>query len=165
MSVSPWWWVALAILLGVAEMLTPTTVLVWSAAAAAVTAAALWLAPGLGLSAQIALFALLSIAFIFVGRAIFVRRLQPDDRSMLNRRADQVVGRDAVVLAFDHGDGQGTVDGVPWPARLEPGMPVPEAGDRVLVTVADGIVVRVLPIRPPPRGNGKAPARGARPLA
>ena len=45
MTVSPWWWVALAILLGAIEMLTPTTVLVWSALAALVTALALWLAP------------------------------------------------------------------------------------------------------------------------
>ena len=31
MAVSPWWWVALAIMHGAIEMLTPTTVLVWSA--------------------------------------------------------------------------------------------------------------------------------------
>ena len=136
---------ALAILLGAIEMLTPTTVLVWSAAAALVTALVLWLAP-LGLSAQVALFAVLSIVFTFAGRALLPRRLQPEDGSTLNRRADQVLGREAVVVAFDHGDGQVTVDGVPWPARLEPGMPVPEAGDRVLVTGADGIVVRVRPL-------------------
>ena len=94
----------------------------------------LWLAP-LGLSAQVALFAVLSIVFTFAGRALFPRRLQPEDGSTLNRRADQVLGREAVVVAFDHGDGQVTVDGVPWPARLEPGMPGargrrPRAGDR-----------------------------------
>jgi membrane protein implicated in regulation of membrane protease activity len=145
MTVSPWWWVALAILLGAIEMLTPTTVLVWSAAAALVTALVLWLAP-LGLAAQVALFAVLSIAFTFAGRALVPRGLQPEDGSTLNRRADQVVGREAVVMRFDHADGQVTVDGVPWPARLEPGAAVPQAGDRVLVTGADGIVVRVRPI-------------------
>jgi membrane protein implicated in regulation of membrane protease activity len=145
MTVSPWWWVALAILLGAVEMLTPTTVLVWSAAAALVTALVLWLTP-LGLAAQIALFALLSIGFTFAGRAIFQRRVRQDDGSTLNRRAEQVLGREAVVVAFDHADGQVTVDGVPWPARLEAGSPVPQAGDRVLVTGADGIVVRVRPI-------------------
>jgi len=144
-AVSPWWWVALAILLGAVEMLTPTTVLVWSAAAALATGLVLWLAP-LGLSVQVALFAVLSIVFTLAGRAFVPRRLQPDDGSTLNRRADQVVGREAVVVAFDHGDGQITVDGVPWPARLDPGMPVPQAGDRVLVTGTDGIVVRVRPI-------------------
>jgi membrane protein implicated in regulation of membrane protease activity len=145
MTVSPWWWVALAILLGAVEMLTPTTVLVWSAAAAVVTALVLWLAP-IGLAAQVALFAVLSIAFTFLGRALVPRRLQPEDGSTLNRRADRVLGREAVVVAFDHSEGQVTVDGVPWPARLEPGSTVPEAGDRVLVTGADGIVVRVRPL-------------------
>jgi membrane protein implicated in regulation of membrane protease activity len=145
MAVSPWWWVALAILLGAVEMLTPTTVLVWSAAAALVTALVLWLTP-LGLAAQVALFAVLSIAFTLAGRAVFQRRAPQDDGSTLNRRADQVLGREAVVIAFDHGDGQVTVDGVPWPARLDPGSSVPQPGDRVLVTGADGIVVRVRPL-------------------
>jgi membrane protein implicated in regulation of membrane protease activity len=145
MPVSPWWWVALAILLGAIEMLTPTTVLVWPAAAAFVTALVLWLVP-LGLAAQVALFALLSIVFTLAGRALLPRRLQGEDGSTLNRRADQVLGREAVVVAFDHGDGQVTVDGVPWPARLEPGSGVPEAGDRVLVTGAEGIVIRVRPV-------------------
>ena len=61
----------------------------------------------------------------------------------MNRRADQVLGRQAVVVAFDHSDGRVTVDGIPWPARLDTGMPVPQAGERVLVIGADGIVVRV----------------------
>ena len=54
MTVSPWWWVALAILLGAVEMLTPTTVLVWSALARRSSPPlVLWLAP-LGLAAQVA---------------------------------------------------------------------------------------------------------------
>jgi membrane protein implicated in regulation of membrane protease activity len=145
MAVSPWWWVALAILLGAIEMLTPTTVLVWSALAAVVTAAVLWLVP-LGLAAQVALFAVASIVFTLAGRALFQRSRSQDDGSTLNRRADQVLGREAVVVAFDHGDGQVTVDGVPWPARLEAGSTVPQSGDRVLVTGAEGIVVRVRPV-------------------
>ena len=52
-GISPWWWVALAILLAAAEMLTVTTVLVWSAGAALVTAIALWAAPGLGWAPQV----------------------------------------------------------------------------------------------------------------
>lgn len=142
MSVSPWWWVALAILLGAVEMLTPTTVLVWAAAAAAVTAVVLWVMP-LGLAVQIALFAVLSIVFTLAGRSLFLRHVPQEDGSHLNRRAEQVLGREAVVVAFTHSDGQVTIDGVPWPARLEPGTPVPFAGDRVLVTGADGIVIRV----------------------
>ena len=65
LGISPWWWVALAILLAAIEMLTVTTLLVWSATAAALTALALWLAPGLGWAGQVALFAVLSIALTF----------------------------------------------------------------------------------------------------
>ena len=45
-GISPWWWVALAILLAAAEMVTITTVLVWAAVAALITAILLWLGPG-----------------------------------------------------------------------------------------------------------------------
>ena len=120
MTVSPWWWVALAILLGAIEMLTPTTVLVWSALAALVTAPCSgWRRSGSPRRWRSSRS--LSIVFTFAGRALFQRRRPQDDGSTLNRRADQVLGREAVVVAFDHGDGQVTVDGVPWPARLEPG--------------------------------------------
>ena len=106
---SPWWWVALAILLAAAEMVTITTVLIWAALAALITALALWLAPGLGVFEQIGLFAALSIVFFFVGRSLVGRFGQPggDDASTLNRRAAQLVGREAVVTSFDGDRGQG----------------------------------------------------------
>ena len=142
-GISPWWWVALAILLAAVEMLTATTLLVWSAAAAALTAVALWLAPGLGWAVQVALFAGLSIVLTLAGRALVGRLGGGAEESGLNRRAAQVVGREATVVGFEGGEGQVVVDGVPWPARLEAGATAPAAGERVLVTAADGIVVRV----------------------
>ena len=147
-QLSPWWWVALAILLAAAEMVTITTVLVWAALAALITALALWLAPGLGVFEQIGLFAALSIVFFFVGRSLVARFGQPGgaEASTLNRRAAQLVGREAVVESFDGDAGKVTVDGVPWPARLEPAAVAPAAGDRVRVVAVDGIVVRVRPI-------------------
>ena len=112
---------ALAILLAAVEMVTVTTVVVWSALAALVTAVVLWLAPGLGGAGQIALFGLGSIAFTFAGRAVVGRFGERQEGGTLNRRAAQIVGREAVVDRFDHDEGQVTVDGVPWPARLEDG--------------------------------------------
>lgn len=143
LKISPWLWIALAIALAAVEMLTPTTVLIWSAGAALATGILLWIIP-IGLAVQIAVFGGLSIALTLAGRALFQNRLAArEEPTTLNRRADQVVGREAVVMRFDHGDGQVQVDGVPWPARLEAGGAEPMAGDRVLVTGADGIVVRV----------------------
>jgi membrane protein implicated in regulation of membrane protease activity len=146
-GISPWWWVALAILLAAVEMVTVTTVLIWSSLAAVLTALALWFAPGLGGAQQIALFAALTIVFTFAGRAAVARYGQPGGQaSTLNRRADQIVGREGVVVSFDLHDGKVTVDGIPWPARLEAGATTPAPGDRVRVTAADGIVVRVRPL-------------------
>jgi membrane protein implicated in regulation of membrane protease activity len=145
-DISPWWWVALAILLAAAEMVTVTTVLVWSAGAALVTALALWAAPGLGGAQQIALFGALSIAFTFAGRWLVDRFGRRGDGVKLNRRAEQLVGRDGVVLVFEHGEGKVDVDGVPWPARLEGPARTPAPGERVRVVAADGIVVWVRPL-------------------
>lgn len=144
-GISPWWWVALAILLAAAEMVTITTVLVWAAVAALITALALWVAPGLGAFQQIGIFAALSIVFFFVGRALVGRFGQPGGEavSTLNRRSAQLIGREAVVTRVDGDEGKVTVDGIPWPARLEAGSARPVVGDRVQVVAVDGIVLRV----------------------
>jgi len=145
-GISPWWWVALAILLAAVEMVTVTTVVVWSALAALVTALALWAAPGMGGAEQVALFAGCSIAFTFAGRALVGRYGKQEEVGHLNRRAAQIVGREAVVDRFDHGEGQVIVDGMPWPARLEEGAATPAVGERVRIVSVDGIVVRVRPL-------------------
>ena len=146
-GISPWWWVALAIVLAAIEMITVTTLLVWSALAAVVTALALWAAPELGWAPQVALFATLSIGFTFLGRALFGRLGRPDDRAdKLNRRAHQLIGREGVVISFEHDEGKVTVDGVPWPARLAPGATAPAPGERVRVVATEGIVVQVQPL-------------------
>ena len=146
-GISPWWWVALAILLAAVEMVTITTVLVWSALAALLTAILLWFAPGLGAFEQIGVFAGLSIVFFFIGRGLVGRYGQPGGGDpTLNRRAGQLVGREGVVLEFGRDEGKVTIDGVPWPARLAPGAAAPTPGDRVTITSVDGIVVLVAPV-------------------
>ncbi len=145
-TISPWWWVALGVLLAALEMVTPTTVTIWSAAAALVVALALWLVPGMGVAAQIAVFGLLSIAFTFGGRALAARYLPSGREVTLNRRTGAIVGRTGRVLSFSDGEGKVEIDGVPWPARLQ-GAGAPAPGDRVTVVGADGIVVLVEPVR------------------
>ncbi len=146
-GISPWWWVTLAIVLAGIEAVTVTTVLIWSAAAALVAALALWIWPRLAGEHQIAIFALASIGFIFVGRALVARFGRRDGgNARLNRRAEQLVGREGVVSVFDFHDGKVTIDGVPWPARLEGASATPAPGDRVRVVAADGIVIWVRPL-------------------
>ena len=145
-GISPWWWVALAILLAAVEMVTVTTVVVWSALAALVTALALWAAPAMGGAGQVALFASCSIAFTLAGRALVGRYGRQEEVGNLNRRAAQIVGREAVVDRFEGGEGQVVVDGVPWPARLADGAATPAVGERVRIVSVEGIVVRVGPL-------------------
>lgn len=145
-GLSPWWWVALAILLATVEMVTVTTLLIWSSLAALLTALALWAAPAMGGAEQIALFAGLSIAFTFAGRWLVDRYGRPSVGGKLNRRAEQLVGREGTVLAFDHHEGKVELDGVPWPARLDGTANTPSVGGRVKVIAADGIVIWVRPV-------------------
>lgn len=144
---SPWWWLAIAIALAAGEMLTTTTLLLWSALAALGTALVVWLGGPADWPTQIATFAGLSVLLTLAGRLLLARRRpRPDAASPLNRRADQLVGRDGEVLSFDRGEGRILIDGIPWRARLEGGLPTPVAGDRVRIVAADGIVVVVRPL-------------------
>lgn len=142
---SPWGWLALAILLAAAEMLTVSLVLIWAAGAAAMTGIALWIWPGLPLAAQAALFALGAIAFTFGGRALVLRFGDGAAETGLNRRTSGLIGREARVVAFSGPEGQVTIDGVPWRANLTPGTALPAPGAAVRVTAVDGIVLTVAP--------------------
>ncbi|MFT3973585.1 MAG: NfeD family protein [Amaricoccus sp.] len=143
---NPWWWVALAIALGAGEMLTTTTLLLWSALAALGTAVVFWASGPAGWPVQVATFAVLSILITVAGRLVLARRRPAIAGSSLNRRAEQLVGRDGEVLAFDGIEGRIVIDGVPWRARLEGALPMPAVGDRVRIVAAEGIVVVVRPL-------------------
>ena len=143
---SPWWWVAVAIALGAGEMLTTTTLLLWSALGALGTALVFWLAGPADWPLQLGVFAVLSILITFAGRLFVSRRPRSDAATSLNRRTEQLVGRDGEVLAFNHDEGRVLVDGIPWQARLEGALPIPAPGDRVRIVAADGTVIVVRPL-------------------
>jgi inner membrane protein len=146
-GIAPGWWLALALVLAGLEALTVTTHLIWPALAAALTALVLFLAPQLSGAAQLGLFALLTIGLVLAGRGLFGRYLRPGAASSgLNRRAQALVGREAVVESFAVQDGRVKIDGVLWPARLDETAAPLSPGDRVRVTATDGIVVRIRPL-------------------
>jgi inner membrane protein len=141
-GISPLWWLAAGLVLLGLEAVTVTTHLIWPALAALGVAILLWLFPGISGIAQLGLFAALTIALIPVGRTLLERLGSGDGSKRLNRRADQLVGREAVVETFHWHEGQVNIDGVIWPARLD-GRKTPEVGEHVRVIAADGIVVWV----------------------
>ena len=144
---SPWWWIALALGLGVVEMLTFTYFMLWLGLAAFTVGIGLAIFPEMAGTTQLMTFALLSIVYTLIGWA-YVRRRQPkDSHPGLNRRSNAVVGRQAVVTgAFSAGVGWVEVDGVRWRARLAEGAAPSETGTTMSVSSADGMTLIVAPV-------------------
>jgi len=86
-------WGALALLLMAAETLAPGAFLLWMGFAAAAVFLIALFAPGLTLLTQVALFVVLSFLSVLVYQKFFRMRARPSDQPLLNRRAQQHVGR------------------------------------------------------------------------
>jgi len=101
-------WGALALLLMAAETLVPGAFLLWMGFAAAAVFLIALFAPGLTLLAQVALFVVLSFVSVLIYQKFFRKRARQSDQPLLNRRAQQHVGR---VLPLEQGivDGRGRV--------------------------------------------------------
>jgi len=101
-------WGALALLLMAAETLVPGAFLLWMGFAAAAVFLIALFAPGLTLLTQVALFVVLSFVSVLIYQKFFRKRARQSDQPLLNRRAQQHVGR---VLPLEQGivDGRGRV--------------------------------------------------------
>ncbi|WP_127088821.1 NfeD family protein [Aquabacter cavernae] len=138
---SPWSWIALGGLLLALEVVVPGASLLWLGIAAGLTGAASF-AFALDWQLQVALFAVLSVISVIVGRRFTPARDKASDRPFLNRRADALVGHVLVLeSAIEGGFGTVRVDDTVW--RCEgPALP---GGTRVRVTRAAGPVLIVEP--------------------
>lgn len=145
-GLSPWWWVALAFVLGAVELATGTYVLIWICLAAFQMAFLNWIVPGLSGEAQIAIFALVAVALTFAGRWL-VRQYGDggEEHATLNSRGAHLVGRTADVLDFDSGTGAVQIDGMRWRARWPAGQ-ASATGEKVRVMAADGMELSVQPV-------------------
>lgn len=137
-----WHWWVLGVLLLVVEMFIPGAFFLWMGISAGVVGLAVLLLPALGLEAQIAAFAVLSIVTVLLARTYLRRNPLPTDLPQLNRRAAQYVGR-ALTLSEPIVNGFGTVrvDDSMW--RIQgPDCP---AGTIVEVVSTDGAMLNVRP--------------------
>ncbi len=135
-----WHWWALAIALGVVEIVAPGSYFLWLGAAAAVVGFAVMIFPGLPPLGQWFLFAVLAVVAIFASRAVVRRYPIATDEPDLNRRGQQYVGR-VVTLEAPIRNGRGRVkigDSV-WAIA---GADLPE-GTRVRVTGVEGVTLQV----------------------
>ena len=133
-------WAAIALVLIAAETFMPGAFLLWMGIAAAVVWLVVLLFPGLGLLAQVVLFVALSVVAVLAYRKWGRGRERPSDRPLLNRRAEQHVGR-VVVLdrAISGGQGRVKIGDAYWVVS----GPELEAGTRVRVVAANGMVLDV----------------------
>jgi len=133
-------WAAIALVLIAAETVVPGAFLLWMGIAAAVVWLLVLLFPGLGVLAQVLLFAGLSVVAVLAYLKWGRRRERPSDRPLLNRRAEQLVGR-VVVLdrAIDGGEGRVQIDDAYWVVS----GPELAAGTRVRVVGSRGMVLEV----------------------
>jgi membrane protein implicated in regulation of membrane protease activity len=135
-------WLALAVVLGVAELLVPGVFLVFLAIAAAIVAAATLVLPDLPLAAQIGAFGMWSVVTVMIGRRWY--RDYPVETSdpLLNDRARRLVGETVIVAEpIVAGRGRVRVGDGEWPAA----GPDSPAGARMRIVSVTGGVVMVEP--------------------
>ncbi|MEM6973391.1 MAG: NfeD family protein [Pseudomonadota bacterium] len=146
-GISPWWWIAAAMVLGIFEVVTATTYLLGPAAAAGTVGVILLLVPELSGTWQVTIFAIAILVYTMIAWVVAKRLKQGDDSAAgtLNRRGYDLIGREAAAEAsFAAGIGRVVIDGVGWRARLD-GVPsaMPDAGARMRIVGVDGATLVV----------------------
>jgi membrane protein implicated in regulation of membrane protease activity len=133
-------WACLALLLIAAEVAMPGVFMLWLGIAAGAVFALVLLVPGIPRPAQAVIFIVLSFATIFVYRRFFRQLDAVTDQPLLNRRAEQFVGKVYVLdSAIVNGNGRIKTGDALWTVT-GPELP---AGTRVLVTGADSMTLTV----------------------
>ncbi|MEM1265676.1 MAG: NfeD family protein [Pseudomonadota bacterium] len=120
-GISPWWWVAFALMLGALEMLSLAFFLVGPALAAFVMSLLLVAFPDMPATIQLALFGVISV-LLTLGFQTQRHLLQPDEAppNSLNDRRAQMIGRQGTIISFRHGRGAIEIDGIHWQAKADP---------------------------------------------
>jgi membrane protein implicated in regulation of membrane protease activity len=138
---SDWFWWGLALAMFALEALLPGTFMLWLGFAALGTALVHLLLPGLDLTLQWIVFAVLSLLAVAVGwRYRQSHQPSPSDQPLLNRRAQQLIGRVFVLdTGIVNGRGRIKIGDAYWTA-VGPDMP---AGARVRVAAVDGMELRI----------------------
>lgn len=138
-----WLWLIGGVLLLIAEVIAPGFFLVFIGAAA-IAAGLFTVLFGLGLEAQLALFALYAVLAVMIGRRAYARAGSSASGLFLNDPARRLVGRVVTVVSpVDEHQGRVRVGDGEWSARGAPAA----IGERVRITGVDGNCLTVEPER------------------
>lgn len=139
LAYGPWAWVIAGLVLLALELVIPGGFLLWLGIAGIVTGLAAMIQP-ISLPMQWGLFGVLSLIAIFAWLRFFRTRPQVTDRPYLNRRAERLVGREAVLDdPVSGGYGRLVLEDTVWRVA-GPDLP---AGTRVKIVGADGTVLLI----------------------
>ncbi|QHQ33742.1 NfeD family protein [Algicella marina] len=147
-SISPWWWVAFALVLGALEMLSMAFFLIGPALAALIMSVLLVLIPTMPGTVQVAMFAAISVALTFAFQALRHRIQNEQPEHGLNDRSARMVGRTGTIISFSHGHGTVEIDGVHWQAKADPAAIGMKAGAAVEVSATQGSTLQVVRLMP-----------------
>ena len=138
-----WLWLIGGVLLLIAEVIAPGFFLVFIGAAA-IAAGLFTVLFGLGLGAQLALFALYAVLAVLVGRRFYANAATAGATVLLNDPERRLVGKVVtVVVDVDEHHGRVRLGDSEWSARGGPGA----VGERVRITGVDGNCLKVEPER------------------
>lgn len=134
-----WAWLALGLVLAVGEMTIPGVFLIWMAGAAVITGLVTWVVP-LSVPLQVVLFAVLSMAAVFIGRNWLRANPIIAADPMMNDRGGRAVGETVLVTTvIEGGEGRVKLGDSEWIAK----GPDAEPGTRMRVTAHDGSILLV----------------------
>jgi len=137
---TPWEiWLAIALILAIAEIVMPGIFLIWIALGAAITGIAIYFVP-LALPLQIVLFAGLCLLATYVGRRWYKDDPGDSEDPLLNDRTARLVGQIVTVSqAIEAGRGRVKVGDSQWQCK---GIDSP-AGAQVRIVGAEGSLLLV----------------------
>jgi inner membrane protein len=135
-----WLWLAIGLLLAIAEIAIPGVFLIWMAGAALVTGVIAWIDPELGLPALTVVFSILAIAAVYLGRRYLLAHPVISADPLMNDRGARLIGENVVVTsAIEGGSGKVKQGDSEWLAK----GPDAEPGTRMRVSGHEGTVLLV----------------------
>ena len=135
-----WGWLAIGMMLAVAEMAIPGVFLIWLSGAAILTGLLSWLVP-IGVPLQIVIFAVLAIVSVFIGKRYLRSNPVEGADPLMNDRGARLIGESAVVTEAITPGSTGRVKqgDSEWLAK----GPAAELGTKMRITGHDGVVLIV----------------------
>ena len=121
-----YFWIALAVVLLIAECLTTQLISVWMGVSAAITAILVALIPTIGIPYQILIFVLLSAALLLATRPLVKKFLCRKKGTETN--LERLIGKEAIVVESINnlnGTGRVKLQGIDWAARSANGSEIP----------------------------------------